>query len=147
MEWINTAFNGTSSGFTGDLTYFFSFKKRTCASSSFYDIMKPGKKIQRSFMALEAQRPGSMPLLTEGEAAPSKNCFRFVILGSAKVGKTSIVSRFLSNKYDDTYTPTIEDFHRKVYKIRGETYRLDILDCSGNDPFPAMRRLSLLTGK
>ena len=55
--------------------------------------------------------------------------------------------RFLHNKFTDNYTPTIEDFHRKIYKIRGEAYRLDILDTSGNDPFPAMRRLSLLTGQ
>jgi len=69
-----------------------------------------------------------------------------VLLGSARVGKTSLVARFLGNQFSDAYTPTIEDFHRKFYRIRGETYRLDILDTSGNDPFPAMRRLSLMTG-
>ncbi|KAG7168968.1 GTP-binding protein Rhes-like 1, partial [Homarus americanus] len=53
---------------------------------------------------------------------------------------------FLNNKFDDTYTPTIEDFHRKLYRIRGDVYQLDILDTSGNHPFPAMRRLSFLTG-
>ena len=94
----------------------------------------------------EAVGSSSMPLLTEGETAPSKNCYRLVFLGSAKVGKTAIVTRFLQNKFSDNYTPTIEDFHRKVYRIKGEPYRLDILDTSGNDPFPAMRRLSLLTG-
>lgn len=82
-----------------------------------------------------------------GCTPPLKNCFRLVLVGSSKVGKTSIVSRFLDNKYDDKYTPTIENFHRKVYRIRGESYRLDILDTSGNDPFPAMRRLSLMTGR
>ncbi|GAB6026118.1 hypothetical protein CHUAL_012319 [Chamberlinius hualienensis] len=82
----------------------------------------------------------------EGLRLPAKNCYRLVILGSSKVGKTAIVSRFLNNKYDDKYTPTIEDFHRKLYRIRGQVYQLDILDTSGNHPFPAMRRLSLLTG-
>jgi len=84
--------------------------------------------------------------MLEGDAVAPANCRRLVLLGSAKVGKTSIVNRFLNNKYDDKYTPTIEDFHRKVYRIRGETYRLDILDTSGISPFPAMKRLSLLTG-
>ena len=98
-------------------------------------------------MQTDNNRSSSMPLLTEGESAPPKNCFRLVILGTAKVGKTAIVNRFLNNKFDENYTPTIEDFHRKVYRIKGEPYRLDILDTSGNDPFPAMRRLSLLTGK
>lgn len=78
---------------------------------------------------------------------PAKNCYRMVILGSSKVGKTAIVSRFLTGRFEDTYTPTIEDFHRKFYSIRGEVYQLDILDTSGNHPFPAMRRLSILTGE
>ncbi|XP_064618760.1 GTP-binding protein Rhes-like [Lineus longissimus] len=85
-------------------------------------------------------------MMVECENAPQRNCHRLVILGSAKVGKTAIVQRFLYNRYDDNYTPTIEDFHRKIYRIRGEPYRLDILDTSGNHPFPAMRRLSFLTG-
>lgn len=77
---------------------------------------------------------------------PPRNCYRLVMLGSARVGKTAIVARFLSNKFDESYTPTIEDFHRKLYRIRGEVHQLDLLDTSGNHPFPAMRRLSFLTG-
>ncbi|KAM7067893.1 dexamethasone-induced Ras-related protein 1 isoform 2-T3 [Molossus nigricans] len=76
---------------------------------------------------------------------PARNCYRMVILGSSKVGKTAIVSRFLTGHFEEAYTPTIEDFHRKFYSIRGEVYQLDILDTSGNHPFPAMRRLSILT--
>ncbi|XP_066518712.1 dexamethasone-induced Ras-related protein 1 [Hoplias malabaricus] len=77
---------------------------------------------------------------------PAKNCYRMVILGSTKVGKSAIVSRFLSGRFEEQYTPTIEDFHRKLYNIRGDVYQLDILDTSGNHPFPAIRRLSILTG-
>lgn len=77
---------------------------------------------------------------------PPRNCYRLVMLGSARVGKTAIVARFLSNKFEESYTPTIEDFHRKLYRIRGEVHQLDLLDTSGNHPFPAMRRLSFLTG-
>ncbi|XP_036429227.1 dexamethasone-induced Ras-related protein 1 isoform X2 [Colossoma macropomum] len=76
---------------------------------------------------------------------PAKNCYRMVILGSTKVGKSAIVSRFLNGRFEEQYTPTIEDFHRKLYSIRGDVYQLDILDTSGNHPFPAMRRLSILT--
>ncbi|XP_005870279.1 PREDICTED: dexamethasone-induced Ras-related protein 1, partial [Myotis brandtii] len=77
---------------------------------------------------------------------PARNCSRLVILGSSKVGKTAIVSRFLTGRFEDAYTPTVEDFHRKFYAIRGELYQLDILDTSGHHPFPATRRLSILTG-
>ena len=54
--------------------------------------------------------------------------------------------RFLNNKFSESYTPTIENFYRKVYRIRGEIYQLDILDTSGFIPFPAMQRLSFITG-
>ncbi|XP_063623192.1 GTP-binding protein Rhes [Cydia splendana] len=95
----------------------------------------------------EPEPPGpSAPHPCEDSAPPPKNCFRLVMLGSARVGKTSLVARFLGTKFEDSYTPTIEDFHRKLYRIRGEVYQLDLLDTSGNHPFPAMRRLSFLTG-
>ncbi|KAL5291592.1 RASD2 family protein [Megaselia abdita] len=93
--------------------------------------------------------PGPSPVSSvscDETEPPPKNCYRLVVLGSARVGKTSLVSRFLGGKFDDSYTPTIEDFHRKLYRIRGEVHQLDILDTSGNHPFPAMRRLSFLTG-
>lgn len=95
-----------------------------------------------------SQVSSSIPrLIVEDADIPPSNCYRLVVLGSARVGKTSLVGRFLGcSRFNEAYTPTIEDFHRKFYRIRGETYRLDILDTSGNDPFPAMRRLSLLTG-
>ncbi|XP_026481057.1 dexamethasone-induced Ras-related protein 1-like [Ctenocephalides felis] len=90
--------------------------------------------------------PGSSGSCDDSQP-PLKNCYRLVMLGSARVGKTSLVSRFLGGKFDECYTPTIEDFHRKLYRIRGEVHQLDLLDTSGNHPFPAMRRLSFLTGK
>jgi len=108
----------------------------------------PQSRVVDRFSSGLKDRPDSMPQLLNqiSASAPAQNCQRMVVLGSAKVGKTAIVRRFLSNCYDEKYTPTIEDFHRKVYRIRGESYRLDILDTSGNNPFPAMKRLSLLTG-
>ncbi|WAQ97285.1 RHES-like protein [Mya arenaria] len=87
-----------------------------------------------------------MSLLDKGDNAPPENCKRLVILGSSNVGKTSIVSRFLHNKFEEAHTPTIENFHRKVYKIRRQAYRLDILDTAGILPCPATRRLSYATG-
>lgn len=68
-------------------------------------------------------------------------------MGSARCGKSSIINRFVEKDFEENYLPTIENFHRKVYKIRGEVYQLDILDRSGNDPFPAARKLSYITGK
>lgn len=75
-----------------------------------------------------------------------KKTYRLVVVGSTRTGKSAIVNRFLEKKFEDRYLPTIENFHRKLYKIRGEIYQLDIMDRSGIDPFPAARKLSYLTG-
>ncbi len=75
-----------------------------------------------------------------------KKCTRLVVVGSTQTGKTSIVNRFLEASFSERYVPTIENFHRKMYKIRGDLYQLDIIDTSGNDPFPAARRLCFISG-
>lgn len=42
----------------------------------------------------KAEVPSSLPLVSDkGMKPPAKNCFRLVILGSSRVGKTSLVSR------------------------------------------------------
>ena len=73
-------------------------------------------------------------------------CKRIVVLGAPRVGKTSILRRYLRDGFVEEYKPTSEDFHRKLFRIRGETYQIDILDASGERSFPAKRRLSILTG-
>uniref|UniRef100_A0A915HHM4 GTP-binding protein Rhes n=1 Tax=Romanomermis culicivorax TaxID=13658 RepID=A0A915HHM4_ROMCU len=75
-----------------------------------------------------------------------KKSYRLMILGSARTGKTCVVNRFLTNTFEDVYIPTIENFHRKMYKIHNDFYQLDIFDTAGNDPFPASKRLQILTG-
>ncbi|CAG4950724.1 unnamed protein product [Colias eurytheme] len=110
-------------------------------------LCRRGAGVDGGDTTVESPGPSTpIPQSCEETAPPPKNCFRLVMLGSARVGKTSLVARFLGTKFEDCYTPTIEDFHRKLYRIRGEVYQLDLLDTSGNHPFPAMRRLSFLTG-
>ncbi|KAI1732371.1 ras family domain-containing protein [Ditylenchus destructor] len=87
---------------------------------------------------------------SDGTSCPNspavKKTYRMVVVGSAKAGKSAVVGRFLEKDFEERYLPTIENFHRKLYKIRGEVYQLDVLDRSGNDPFPAARKLSYITG-
>ncbi|XP_051988015.1 dexamethasone-induced Ras-related protein 1-like [Xyrauchen texanus] len=71
---------------------------------------------------------------------------RLVVLGAPRVGKTAVIRRFLGDGFEELYEPTTEDFHSKLYHIRGERYQLDILDASKERDFPAKRRLSILTG-
>ncbi|XP_037619229.1 GTP-binding protein Rhes [Sebastes umbrosus] len=83
-------------------------------------------------------------------SAPSptkpQNCKRIVVLGAPRVGKTSILRRYLRDGFVEEYNPTSEDFLRKLFRISGESYQIDVLDASRERDFPAKRRLSILTG-
>lgn len=71
----------------------------------------------------------------------SEERYRLVVLGSAKVGKTNIIRRYLYNEYSNKYKETIEDLHSREFRIQGVPLPLDILDTNFN--FPDMRRLSI----
>lgn len=76
-----------------------------------------------------------------------KEQHRVVMMGAARVGKSSIISQFLYDKYQARYRQTVEEMHRGEYELPdGATLTLDILDTSGAFEFPAMRELSISTG-
>lgn len=71
---------------------------------------------------------------------------RIVVMGSARVGKSSIISQFLYDKFLARYRETVEELHRGEYELPdGASLTLDILDTSGAFQFPAMRALSIST--
>jgi len=70
---------------------------------------------------------------------------RLVLLGGPKVGKSSIVKRFLFNTFAEKYKATVEDLYNKEYDFGSVTLKVDILDTAGDLQFPAMRRLSIAT--
>uniref|UniRef100_A0A1B0CU23 Putative ras-related protein rap-2b n=1 Tax=Lutzomyia longipalpis TaxID=7200 RepID=A0A1B0CU23_LUTLO len=76
-----------------------------------------------------------------------KEHHRVVMMGAARVGKSSIISQFLYDKYLARYRQTVEELHRGEYELPdGAALTLDILDTSGAYQFPAMRALSISTG-
>ena len=62
------------------------------------------------------------------------------------MGKSSIISQFLYDKFSPRYRETVEELHRGEYELQdGASLTLDILDTSGAFQFPAMRALSIST--
>ncbi|CAH1795618.1 unnamed protein product [Owenia fusiformis] len=82
---------------------------------------------------------------SEGSKTFSTEHFRICIMGGASVGKSSIISQFLYDKFLEDYNQTVEDFYRGEYEIYGHKMILDIIDTSGAFSFPAMRNLSIQT--
>lgn len=44
--------------------------------------------------------------------------FKIVFLGSSKVGKTSLIKKFLYNQFQEKYKETIEDLHSKECTVK-----------------------------
>ena len=71
----------------------------------------------------------------------SKSICRVVFLGAAKVGKTSIIRRFLNGSFESKYTPTVDDVYSSKFLVRGFQANVEFMDTSGSYDFPAMIRL------
>lgn len=72
---------------------------------------------------------------------------RIVVLGAAKVGKSSIIQQFLYDQFSKRYSRTIEDLYVAEYNLSsGASLTLEILDTTGSYQFPAMRALSISNG-
>ncbi|XP_062514245.1 ras-related protein Rab-9A-like [Corticium candelabrum] len=65
---------------------------------------------------------------------------KVVILGDGGVGKSSLMQRFVSNKFDSQSFHTIGvEFLNKDVPIDGETYTLQIWDTAGQERFKSLR--------
>ncbi|XP_076305034.1 ras-related protein Rap-1b-like [Tachypleus tridentatus] len=74
--------------------------------------------------------------------------YKLVVLGAGGVGKTSLVVQFLEGFYSSTYKPTVEDYYQHTIQMPdGIFHTVEILDTSGSHHFPAMRELSIRSGR
>ena len=67
--------------------------------------------------------------------------YKFVIFGSAAVGKTSLVRRLVHDEFRNDYIPTVEDVHRYFIQSNNRLCNLTIVDTGGTHDFPAMKEL------
>uniref|UniRef100_A0A915PLA8 Uncharacterized protein n=1 Tax=Setaria digitata TaxID=48799 RepID=A0A915PLA8_9BILA len=70
-----------------------------------------------------------------------KTRFRLVVLGPGKVGKTSIIRRYLHGTFDEKYRETVEDLYSRDFNIQGMEISLEILDT--NFDYPGMRKIAI----
>ncbi|KAL5105341.1 GTP-binding protein Rhe [Taenia crassiceps] len=78
---------------------------------------------------------------SDGKENGSNSICRVVFLGAAKVGKTSIIRRFLNGCFEPKYTPTVDDIYSSKFLVRGCLANVEFMDTSGSYDFPAMIRL------
>ncbi|KAF8917990.1 P-loop containing nucleoside triphosphate hydrolase protein [Mucidula mucida] len=73
--------------------------------------------------------------------------YKLVIIGAGGVGKSALTVKFVDNRFEERYDPTIEDSYRKNYVIDHETAVLEVLDTAGQEEFFSMREQYIRTGE
>ena len=63
-----------------------------------------------------------------------------ILLGDGGVGKTSLVIRYIADRFEEEYDPTVEESYYKTIQNNGEEFKLEILDTAGQDDFEAIRQ-------
>jgi len=68
--------------------------------------------------------------------------FKIIIIGNQSTGKTSIVNKYLYNKFTTNYKATIiSQFDFKIIKLNDQIYRLSFWDIAGQDRNPEITKL------
>jgi len=100
------------------------------------DEQPPKRRTQSSSAELQPSGPRRRLRLL------AKDRYRIVVMGSAAVGKTCIISRLLYERFVSEYEATVEELHSGDYELDGRPLTLDILDTSGTAPHPLRLRLT-----
>merc|ERR1712136_628019 len=67
------------------------------------------------------------------------NKYKLVFLGERAVGKTSVITRFMYDTFDNNYQATIGiDFLSKTMYLEGRTVRLQLWDTAGQERFRSL---------
>ncbi|XP_050821619.1 LOW QUALITY PROTEIN: ras-related protein Rab-6B [Gopherus flavomarginatus] len=81
--------------------------------------------------------PGTMS--AGGDFGNPLRKFKLVFLGEQSVGKTSLITRFMYDSFDNTYQATIGiDFLSKTMYLEDRTVRLQLWDTAGQERFRSL---------
>ncbi|KAJ3024661.1 UNVERIFIED_CONTAM: Ras- protein Rab-6A [Siphonaria sp. JEL0065] len=77
--------------------------------------------------------------MASNEFANPLKKFKLVFLGEQSVGKTSLITRFMYDTFDNTYQATIGiDFLSKTMYLEDRTVRLQLWDTAGQERFRSL---------
>lgn len=65
------------------------------------------------------------------------------VFGDCRVGKTTLILRFLGSELPEEYCPTIEEYYSTQFFYQNKSFSMSIIESSGHYEFPAMRRIAI----
>lgn len=79
------------------------------------------------------------PAMSQADFNSPLRKFKLVFLGEQSVGKTSLITRFMYDSFDNTYQATIGiDFLSKTMYLEDRTVRLQLWDTAGQERFRSL---------
>ncbi len=70
-----------------------------------------------------------------------KYIFKFIVVGSVAVGKSSIINQFIKKEFDAQHMPTLcVDVGSKIITINGERVKAMVWDTAGSEAFLSITR-------
>ena len=67
--------------------------------------------------------------------------FKFILVGDTGVGKTSVINRFVENRFDNNHSFTVGvEFASKNIVINGKVIKMQIWDTAGQEEFKSITR-------
>lgn len=83
--------------------------------------------------------PAHAAMSSSGDFGNPLRKFKLVFLGEQSVGKTSLITRFMYDSFDNTYQATIGiDFLSKTMYLEDRTVRLQLWDTAGQERFRSL---------
>lgn len=83
--------------------------------------------------------PAASTMSAGGDFGNPLRKFKLVFLGEQSVGKTSLITRFMYDSFDNTYQATIGiDFLSKTMYLEDRTVRLQLWDTAGQERFRSL---------
>lgn len=65
--------------------------------------------------------------------------YKIVFIGDVSVGKTSLMTRIVENKFKDFYEPSVGvDFCSKIISYKGKPIKLQIWDSAGQEKYKGL---------
>ncbi|KAF7311425.1 GTP-binding protein ryh1 [Mycena kentingensis (nom. inval.)] len=87
---------------------------------------------------LDMDSQAGTPVTADFSSSPPKRT-KIVLLGDQSVGKTSLITRFMYDTFDNTYQATIGiDFLSKTMYLDDRTVRLQLWDTAGQERFRSL---------